>query len=167
MLHVALSPPDDRAAVLAMAIPYHLLLESIFVGASLTNDGLGRTLSTTLPGEGTRLTTTQLAYSPITTCPTTGASAPCLEVDTTQRLDSGHTVMLRHFYDGWGHEVETRRPASYGSNFDGVQFTMYDVLGRVAEQSMPYFVTAYTGSGMGPAAYGHARCQPDRHDVHL
>lgn len=121
---------------------------------SMAYDGLGRTLSTTLPGEGSGLTTTQMAYSPITTCTTTGPNAPCLEVDTTQRLDSSHTITVRHFYDGWGHEVETRRPA-FGDLKDIIQFTQFDVMGRVSYQSIPYYVDPYTGSQMGNPAYSN------------
>ncbi|MBA3822803.1 MAG: hypothetical protein H0X24_02720 [Ktedonobacterales bacterium] len=120
---------------------------------STTYDGLGRALSTTLPSETTGLTTRTMAYSPITSCATTGAAAPCEEMDETQRLSAGLTVTTRHFYDGWGHEVETRKPATAGSNQDVVQYTLYDTMGRVSFASTPYYVTAYTGSTMGNVAY--------------
>ncbi|HEY1388744.1 MAG TPA: hypothetical protein VGF38_09385, partial [Ktedonobacterales bacterium] len=111
-------------------------------------DALGRTLSTTLPGETIGLTTTSTSYT--VWCAATGAQTPCVEVDSTQRLDSGNTVTSRSFYDGYGRLVETRTPAPGGQ--DIVQYAEYDVMGRAILTSVPYFVASYSG-GPGAAAF--------------
>ncbi len=115
---------------------------------STTYDVLGRVTSTTLPGEGTGLTTTSTAYDDF--CNATGAQGPCLEVDQTQRLNSTTTVTSRGFYNGLGQLVETRTPGP--NNQDVIVNTAYDVMGHKAYQSLPYFVPAYTGAP-GSAAY--------------
>lgn len=111
-------------------------------------DGLGRVTSTTLPAESSGLTTTTTTYTDF--CTATGAQMPCLEVDTTRRLNSTTTVTDRAFYDGWGRPVETRSPGP--ANQDVVQYTLYDAAGRAVFTSVRYFVTAYTG-GPGAAAF--------------
>jgi RHS repeat-associated protein len=109
---------------------------------STAYDALGRTVSTTLPGETTGDTTTAMSYS-YSACPATGPAAPCLEVDSTQRLDSSTTVTSEAFYDGWGHLMETRTPGP--NNQDVVQFNQYDSMGQEIFQSQPYFVSSGTG----------------------
>jgi RHS repeat-associated protein len=111
-------------------------------------DALGRTVSATLPSEGTGLTTTNTSYT--VWCSGSAAQSPCVEVDTTQRLNSTSTVTLRKFYDGLGRLVETRAPAAGGH--DTVQYAYYDPSGREVFQSVPYLVTAYTGAP-GVTAY--------------
>ena len=103
-------------------------------------DALGRTLSTTLPGETTGLTTASASYT--VWCSATGAQAPCVEVDQTQRLDGSNTVTSRSFYDGYGRLIETRTAAPGGQ--DIVQYAEYDTSGRPVLASVPYFVAAYT-----------------------
>jgi RHS repeat-associated protein len=115
---------------------------------SVTYDALGRNTSSTLPGEGTGLTTTSTTYT--VWCSATGAQAPCVEVDGTQRLDSGNTVTQRSFYDGLGRLVETRTPAPNGQ--DVVRYTFYDSSDHPYFASNAYFVTAYTGAP-GAAAF--------------
>src|SRR5205807_1710636 len=83
-------------------------------------------------------------------CSGANAQAPCVEIDKTQRLNGTTTVTSRGFYDGLGHLVETRRPAPGGQ--DVVRYSFYDVSQRLAFESVPYFVAAYTG-GAGAAAY--------------
>ena len=73
---------------------------------SVTYDALGRGTSSTLPGEGVGLTTTGTTYT--VWCSPTGAQAPCVEIDETQRLDGSNTVTQRSFYDALGRLVETR-----------------------------------------------------------
>jgi RHS repeat-associated protein len=111
-------------------------------------DGLGRVTSTTLPAESAGLTTTATTYTDF--CAATGAQMPCLEVDTTRRLNSTTTVTDRSFYDGWGRLVETRSPGP--ANQDVVQYALYDGAGRPFFSSVRYFVPAYTG-GPGTAAF--------------
>ncbi len=113
-----------------------------------TYDALGRPTSTTLPGEGSGLTTTTTSYT--VWCSGTSAQMPCFEVDTTQRLDSSTTVTSRAFYDGWGNLVETRTAAP--NHQDVVQYAFYDPAGRRIFLSIPYFVPAYTG-GPGASAF--------------
>jgi YD repeat-containing protein len=111
-------------------------------------DALGRVISQTLPGETTGLTTTTTSYTDF--CAATGAQSPCLEIDTTQRLNSTTTITVRSFYDGFGRLVETRTPGPNGQ--DVVQFRYYDPSGHTVFTSIAYFVTAYTGAP-GSAAY--------------
>ena len=111
-------------------------------------DALGRTLSTTLPSEGAGLTTTNTSYT--FWCSGPAAQSPCIEVDSTKRLNSTTTVTSRNFYNGLGRLVETRAPAAGGH--DTVQYAYYDPSGREVFQSVPYLVTAYTGIP-GVAAY--------------
>jgi YD repeat-containing protein len=115
---------------------------------SYAYDALGRETSATLPGEGAGLTTTGTSYT--VWCSATGAQSPCVEVDRTQRLDNSTTVTSRAFYDGLGHLVETRSPAPGGQ--DVVRYSFYDPSQRLAFESVPYFVSAYSG-GPGSAAY--------------
>src|SRR6266545_3587614 len=110
-------------------------------------DALGRLTSQTLPNEGTGLTTLTMAYT--VWCTGTSAQSPCAEIDRTQRLNSTTTVRYRAFYDGMGHLVETRSPSPSG---DVVQYYYYDPSQRLIHESVPYFVTAYTGAA-GSAAY--------------
>ncbi|MGE5335682.1 MAG: RHS repeat-associated core domain-containing protein, partial [Nitrososphaerota archaeon] len=116
--------------------------------SSTSYDALGRTSSTKLPGETGGLTTTSTSYT--AWCSGTGAQTPCIEVDSTQRLDSQTTVTSRAFYDGWGNLVETRAAAPGGQ--DVVQYADYDPSGRRIFLSIPYFVAAYTG-GPGASAF--------------
>lgn len=111
-------------------------------------DALGRMTSETLPGEGTGLTTKSWVYT--AWCATTGAQAPCVELDETQRLDSATTVTTRAFYDGYGRLIETRAPAPGGN--DVVRYRNYDPSGHVVFDSIKYFVPAYTGAA-GSAAF--------------
>jgi RHS repeat-associated protein len=111
-------------------------------------DPLGRQTSSTLPSEGTGLTTTSTTYT--AWCAATGAQAPCVEVDETQRLDSNNTVTQRSFYDGLGRLVETRTPAPNGQ--DVVHYSFYDSSGHPYFNSNAYFVSAYTGAP-GAAAF--------------
>ncbi len=113
-----------------------------------TYDALGRVTEIAQPGDTAAAPTTSYAYT--TFCPATGAAAPCVEIDTTQRLNSTTKVTTRAFYDGAGRLVETRTPAANGQ--DSVQYTLYGTLGRLAYQSVPYFVPAYTGAP-GATAY--------------
>jgi YD repeat-containing protein len=115
---------------------------------TIAYDALGRESSRTLPGETAGLSTLATAYT--VWCSGTGAQAPCVEVDRTQRLNSTTTATSRAFYDGLGHLVETRSPAPGGQ--DVVRYSYYDLSQRLAFQSVPYFVSAYTG-GPGSAAY--------------
>ena len=98
-------------------------------------DALGRIVSATLPSEVTGLTTTNTSYT--VWCSGSAAQSPCVEVDTTQRLNSTTTVTSRTFYDGLGRLVETRTPAAGGH--DTVQ---YAYLERVREGFIPGFVSA-------------------------
>ena len=115
---------------------------------TFTYDALGRTTSATLPGEGSGLTTRTTAYT--VWCASTGAQSPCVEIDRTQRLNGTTTVTVREFYDGLGRLVETRAPAPGGK--DVVSYRFYDASQRLAFQSQPYLVAAYTG-GPGAAAF--------------
>jgi RHS repeat-associated protein len=115
---------------------------------SYTYDALGREIARTLPGEGGGLTTVDTAYT--VWCSGTAAQAPCVEVDKTQRLNGTTTVTARAFYDGLGHLVETRTPGSGGQ--DVVRYSFYDKAARLAFQSVPYLVSAYTGAP-GSAAF--------------
>jgi RHS repeat-associated protein len=115
---------------------------------SIAYDALGRQIGSTLPGETAGLTTTATAYT--VWCSGTAAQSPCVEVDRVQRLNAAQTVTARAFYDGLGHLVETRMPAPGGQ--DVVRYSFYDASERLAFQSQPYFVAAYTG-GPGAAAY--------------
>jgi len=115
---------------------------------SYAYDYLGRLTSQTLPNETQGLATTSHAYA--AWCSGSGAQIPCLEVDTTQRLNDTTTVTSRAFYDGWGHLVETRVPAP--NSQDVVRYALYDASGRLAQESVPYFVAVYSG-GPGAAAY--------------
>jgi len=109
---------------------------------SYTYDPLGRPTSQALPGERSGETTSATAHT--VWCGTSmTAQAPCIKVDTTQRLDSVTTVLRRSFYDGWGHLIETRDQAPAGQ--DVVQYTAYNAQGQVTFTSDPYFVTAYAG----------------------
>ncbi|HEY4027422.1 MAG TPA: RHS repeat-associated core domain-containing protein [Candidatus Dormibacteraeota bacterium] len=118
------------------------------MASSFTYDALGRKTGTALPGEGSGLTTEANAYT--VWCSGTGAQSPCAEIDQTQRLDGSTTVTSRAFYDGLGHLVETRSPAPGGK--DVVRYSFYDASERLAFQSVPYMVSAYTGAP-GAAAY--------------
>jgi hypothetical protein len=60
--------------------------------------------SQTLPGEMAGDATTSWTYT--NWCAWTGAQNPCLELDQTQRVDSGHTLITRAFYDGAGRLVQ-------------------------------------------------------------
>lgn len=125
--------------------------------ATTAYDALGRTLSATLPGETSGLTTTATSYT--VWCSATGAQTPCVEVDSTQRLDSGNTVTARNFYDGYGRLIETRSAAPGGQ--DVVTYAQYDTSGRQTLTSMPYFVAAYSGAP-GAAAFA----TPDTTQAH-
>ncbi len=114
--------------------------------ATMAYDALGRATSETLPGDTSATETTTFTDW----CSGTSAQTPCVEQDTTQRLNSTTTVTSRSFFDGEGHLVETRTPGENGQ--DVVQYALYDVMGRPVGQSVPYFVTAYTGSS-GAAAF--------------
>jgi YD repeat-containing protein len=103
--------------------------------------------SRTLPGE-TSAPTTSWAYTDW--CAATGEQAPCLEVDSTQRLDSSDTITSRAFYDGYGNLIETRDPGPNGQ--DVVRYRVFDVSGRDVKDSIPYFVASYSG-GPGAAAF--------------
>src|SRR5207247_9599293 len=76
---------------------------------SYTYDALGRDTSQTLPGETAGLTTSATTYT--SWCSGSGGQSPCLEVDTTQRLNSTTTVTSRAFYNGFGPLLETPSPA--------------------------------------------------------
>lgn len=115
---------------------------------SVTYDPLGRQTSSTLPGEGVGLTTTSTVYT--VWCAATGAQAPCIEIDETQRLDASNTVTQRSFYDGLGRLVETRTPAPGGQ--DTIEYIFYDSSDHPYFTSIDYFVAAYTGAP-GAAAF--------------
>src|SRR5258707_14396260 len=104
--------------------------------------------SQTLPGETAGLSTTSWSYT--VWCATTGAQAPCVELDETQRLNDATTVVSRAFYDGLGRLVETRKPGPSGQ--DVVNFAWYDQTGDLYFESNSYFVAAYTGAP-GSAAF--------------
>jgi RHS repeat-associated protein len=114
-----------------------------------TYDPLGRMVSETLPGETSGLTSKTWTYTDW--CSATGAQAPCVEVDQTERTDATHTITTRYFYDGAGRLVETRTPGPSGQ--DVIVYAQYDLAtGWLHEKSSPYFVTAYTGAA-GSAAF--------------
>jgi YD repeat-containing protein len=115
---------------------------------TMTYDGLGRPTSQTLPGETSGLTTTTTSYT--IWCTAGSAQSPCVEIDSTQRLNSTTTITVRAFYDGFGRLVETRTPGP--NNQDVVCYRYYDPSGRDVNDSIQYFVAAYTG-GPGAAAY--------------
>ncbi len=121
---------------------------------SFAYDGLGRQVGRILPGEtvppppAPPLLTEAWTYT--VWCTGAAAQIPCAEVDHIQRLNDATTVTSRAFYDGWGHLVETRSPAPGGQ--DVVRYLFYDAARRPIVQSVPYFVTAYTG-GPGPNAF--------------
>jgi YD repeat-containing protein len=115
---------------------------------SYTYDALGRQTAVTAPGETPGDTTQSMTYT--NWCAEVGPQTPCVEEDSTQRLDSRTTVTTRTFYDGFHHLVETRTPGPTGQ--DVVRYTYYDALGRGYASSSKYFVTAYTGAP-GAAAY--------------
>ena len=111
-------------------------------------DYFGRTTGIAQPGETSGLVTQGMTY--VNWCSGTAAQTPCVEEDTSQRLDSTTQVTTRSFYDGQHRLVETRSPAPNGQ--DVVSYTFYDISGHANAQSVKYFVTAYTG-GAGAAAY--------------
>ncbi len=111
-------------------------------------DVLGRVTAVAEPGDSLSAPTTSYTYTDW--CQPTGAQAPCTEVDQTQRLDSGHTVTQRAFFDGLGRLVETRTPAPGGK--DVVVYHVYDNMGRDVFDSNPYYVSAYSGAP-GQAAF--------------
>jgi RHS repeat-associated protein len=115
---------------------------------STAYDALGRVTAQTLPGESSGLSTQTTAYT--IWCSGTAAQSPCVEVDKTQRLNSTTTATSRAFYDGLGRLVETRSPAPGGQ--DVIRYSVYDASQRLAFQSVPYLVGAYTGAP-GAAAY--------------
>jgi RHS repeat-associated protein len=117
-------------------------------GTHIAYDALGREVGRTLPGESAGLTTLATTYT--VWCSGSGAQPPCVEVDKTQRLNSTTTATSRAFYDGLGHLIETRSPAPGGQ--DVVRYSVYDASQRLAFQSVPYLVSAYTGAP-GAAAY--------------
>ncbi len=124
-----------------------------------TYDALGRKTSQTLPGETSGLTTTSTTYTDF--CAASGAQAPCVEVDQTQRLDDSTTVTSRAFYDGDGRLVETRTPGPDGQ--DVVQYRYYDPSGREVFASIQYFIAAYTGGReLRPTPSPIARSQAPR-----
>jgi YD repeat-containing protein len=113
-----------------------------------TYDALGRMRTMRAPGHESGLPTQETTYA--NWCATTGASSPCVEVDSKQRLTSGSGVLTRQFYDGFNRLVETRAAAPGGR--DVVQYTFYNAAGQTAATSVTYFVPAYTGPA-GSAAY--------------
>jgi YD repeat-containing protein len=115
-----------------------------------TYDGLGRMLTMVAPGQTSGPATQTTTYYN-NQCPATGASSPCVEVDTTSRTSSSTSVLTRQFYDGENRLVETRTAAPGGQ--DVVQYTLYNAAGQAAQSSVKYFVTAYTGPGGVTAAY--------------
>ncbi len=115
-----------------------------------TYDGLGRMQTMVAPGQTSGPATQTTAYYN-NLCPATGASSPCVEVDTTSRTSSTTSVLTRQFYDGENRLVETRTAAPGGQ--DVVQYTLYNAAGQAAQSSVKYFVTAYTGPGGVTAAY--------------
>ncbi len=97
-------------------------------------DTLGRLTSIVQPGDSQADPTTSYTY--INTC-TSGATAPCLELDTTTRVTSGSNTATttKQWYDGMGRLVETQSPGpnqfsklpATGSML--VTYTIYDNMG--------------------------------------
>ncbi len=116
---------------------------------SVHYDALGRMTSTIEPGDSSTNPTMKMAYA--NWCAGTAAQTPCVEQDSAQQLvtNSGAYVTTRTFYDGMGRVVETRSPATSGS--DIVTFTLYGANGYPTS-SVRYFVAAYTGAA-GQAAF--------------
>ncbi|GCF10715.1 RHS repeat-associated core domain-containing protein [Dictyobacter arantiisoli] len=115
-------------------------------------DGLGRLTAMAAPGD--TLTSPTVSYTYNNTC-TAGATAPCLEIDTTTRQSSGgsQTITTQQWYDGQGRLVETKAP---GPNLLSkipkvpstlVSYTVYDSMGRATTKSLPYAVSALSGTG--------------------
>jgi YD repeat-containing protein len=109
-------------------------------------DTLGRLTSIVQPGDSQADPTTSYTY--INTC-TPGATAPCLELDTTTRVTSGsNTATTKQWYDGMGRLVETQSPGpnqfsklpAIGSLL--VTYTIYDNMGNATTQSLPYAIAA-------------------------
>lgn len=115
---------------------------------SYAYDAFGRRTSATLPGESSGLHTQSWTF--MDWCGSSGAQAPCVEIDETDRLNSTTTSTTRRFYDGFDRLVETRTAAP-GSQ-DVVQYAYYDESERLIFSSVPYFVPAYTGAA-GSAAF--------------
>jgi RHS repeat-associated protein len=110
-------------------------------------DTLGRLTSIVQPGDSQADPTTSYTY--INTC-TSGATAPCLELDTTTRVTSGSNTATttKQWYDGMGRLVETQSPGpnqfsklpAIGSML--VTYTIYDNMGNATTQSLPYAIAA-------------------------
>ncbi|MBV9615556.1 MAG: hypothetical protein JO031_08875, partial [Ktedonobacteraceae bacterium] len=110
-------------------------------------DTLGRLTSIVQPGDSQADPTTSYTY--INTC-TPGATAPCLELDTTTRVTSGNntTTTTKQWYDGMGRLVEMQSPGpnqfskvpAIGSML--VTYTIYDSMGRATTKSLPYAIAA-------------------------
>jgi YD repeat-containing protein len=108
---------------------------------------LGRLTSVVQPGDSQANPTASYTY--INTC-TSGATAPCLELDTTTRVTSGSNTATttKQWYDGMGRLVETQSPGpnqlsklpALGSML--VTYTIYDNMGHATTQSLPYAIAA-------------------------
>ncbi|MDQ2714976.1 MAG: RHS repeat protein, partial [Chloroflexota bacterium] len=109
---------------------------------SFQYDVLGRVTAAIQPGDSTSSPT--IAYTYSNTC-TNGATAPCLEIDTSTRTTTGGpTTTTRQWYDGEGHLVETRSPSS-DSGSDVITYTVYDAMGRPTTRSLPYSIPSSSG----------------------
>nr|MBA2393449.1 RHS repeat-associated core domain-containing protein [Ktedonobacteraceae bacterium] len=109
---------------------------------SFQYDVLGRVTAAIQPGDSINSPT--IAYTYNNTC-TNGATAPCLEIDTTTRTTTGGpTTTTRQWYDGEGHLVETRSPSPF-SGSDLITYAIYDAMGRPTTQSLTYSVPSSSG----------------------
>ncbi|GCE23204.1 RHS repeat-associated core domain-containing protein [Dictyobacter kobayashii] len=115
-------------------------------------DVLGRLTAVAAPDDTLTSPTTTSTYK--NTC-SQGSTAPCLELDTTTRVVSGgtQTVTTQQWFDGQGRLIETKAP---GPNLLSkvpripstlITYTIYDSMGRATTRSLPYAVSALTGTG--------------------
>ena len=106
---------------------------------TIAYDGFGRTLTVTVPDPTTGAPVLKTAFAYVDT---SGA----ISVDETDYMDSSVHANTYRYYDGLDRLIQTR--VSNASNTYNVTDQSYDALGRVAQQSLPYFSS---GSARTPA----------------
>lgn len=115
-------------------------------------DALGRLTKVIDPGDTATSPTISYVYN--NTC-TVGATDPRIEIDTTTRQTIGgsQTITTQQWYDGNGNLIETKAP---GPNLLSkvpkipstlISYTLYDTMGRATTTSLPYAISALTGTG--------------------
>ncbi|OGO36165.1 MAG: hypothetical protein A2147_09995 [Chloroflexi bacterium RBG_16_57_8] len=108
--------------------------------ATATYDSFGRLLSVRKPGDETGDPTIEVTYHDTDTP---------FWVEIRQKLDASRVVVTRRIYDGLGHLVQTQvADAELGQDVSDVLVdTWYDAFGQVVQQSVPYSVTPWSGTG--------------------